>query len=172
MATNDVPRGPTSTHVVDNVNRLRTGRRWSLANLSIRMTAAGRPVLSSGLHRLEQGRRRVDVDDLVALAVAFDVSPTTLLMPWTASGVVRLTEVVEADAVAAWEWMRGIRPLELPRDRHDADFVEETFQRASAPAGALPKQTRSGRKSEPCTCDREQEEMDEGLRLSEEESRG
>src|SRR4051812_10454024 len=145
MATNEVPRGPVSAYVVDNVKRLRAEKRWSLSELSDRMSAAGRPMLSSGLHRLEQGKRRVDVDDLVALAIAFEVSPTTMLLPWTDSGAVRITNVVEADAVTAWEWMRGIRPLELPEDHLDADYVELTFQRESAPAGARPKQTRSGR---------------------------
>jgi hypothetical protein len=93
------------------------------------------------------GKRRVDVDDLVALAIAFEVSPTTLLLPWTASGVVHLTNTVEADAVTAWEWTRGIRPVELPEDRYEADFAEEKFQRDSAPRGARPKQTRAGRRS-------------------------
>jgi transcriptional regulator with XRE-family HTH domain len=74
-----VVHGPTSRKVVENVKRLRAERRWSLVELSEEMGQAGRPILSSGLHRLERGKRRVDVDDLVALARVFAVNVTELL---------------------------------------------------------------------------------------------
>lgn len=65
--------------VATNVRALRQKRGYSLNDLSERMTLTSRPILSTGLHRLERGQRRVDVDDLVALAAALDVSVTTLL---------------------------------------------------------------------------------------------
>src|SRR4051795_10305771 len=107
MATNEVPRGPISGYVVENVKRLRAERRWSLAELSDEMEKAGRPMLASGLHRLEQGKRRIDVDDVVALGIAFDKDPVTLLLPPEADGVVRLTAEREVPAELAWAWMRG-----------------------------------------------------------------
>lgn len=134
MATNEVPRGPISAYVVANVKRLRAERRWSLVELSEEMGRIGRPMLSSGLHRLESGRRRVDVDDLAALALAFGVSPITLLLPWSGhDGVVHLTETVTSDVTAAWEWLRAVRPIELPEDQQDADFAELAFQRQAIP---------------------------------------
>lgn len=66
--------------VVDNIKRLRAQRRWSLAELSDELAEAGRPILPTGLQRLEHGKRRVDVDDLMAFAVAFKVAPETLLV--------------------------------------------------------------------------------------------
>jgi transcriptional regulator with XRE-family HTH domain len=133
MATNEVPRGPISGYVVDNVKRLRADRRWSLAELSERMRQAGRPVLPSGLHRLEQGKRRVDVDDLVALAVALEVTPVTLLLPPVRSGDVQVTESITAAAKAAWGWLRGRHPLTVPED--DDGFAEIEFQRRALPVG-------------------------------------
>lgn len=60
---------------------------------------------------IERGARRVDVDDLMALAAALNVSTATLLMPYTAEDEWE-TSVVEAtaipDAVTAqqlWAWL-------------------------------------------------------------------
>jgi transcriptional regulator with XRE-family HTH domain len=133
MAKNEVPRGPISGYVVENVKRLRADRRWSLAELSEQMSKAGRPMLGSGLHRLEQGNRRIDVDDVVALAVAFGVSPITLLLPPTGRGEVEITEAVSAEAATAWDWLRARAPLVIPED--DDGFAEVEFQRRALPFG-------------------------------------
>jgi transcriptional regulator with XRE-family HTH domain len=47
--------------------------------LSDRLVAVGRPILASGLSKIEAGTRRVDVDDLVALAEAMWATPDDLL---------------------------------------------------------------------------------------------
>jgi hypothetical protein len=54
----------------------------TFVELSERLSAAGRPIPVLGLRRIERGERRVDVDDLVALAVVFGVSPERLLRPF------------------------------------------------------------------------------------------
>jgi transcriptional regulator with XRE-family HTH domain len=133
---NEVRHGPSSQQVVDNVKRLREGRGWSLPRLSQELTKVGRPILPTGLHRLENGKRRVDADDLVALAVALDVSPITLLMPFRATGTVQVTEDVDADALVGWDWMRGIRPLDLPAEREEAMIRAVAFQGRALPMGA------------------------------------
>lgn len=51
-----------------------------MRELSARLSKLGRPILPSGITKIEQGSRRVDVDDLVALAVALKVTPTRLLL--------------------------------------------------------------------------------------------
>lgn len=82
MASREITRGPVATHVSQNLAELRRKRGMSLAQLSEVMTStAGRPILASGLGKIETGERRVDVDDLVALAMALDVSPVRLLLP-------------------------------------------------------------------------------------------
>jgi transcriptional regulator with XRE-family HTH domain len=52
----------------------------SYAELSRLTGQAGRPIATLGLARLEQGSRRIDVDDLFAIATALAVSPLSLLM--------------------------------------------------------------------------------------------
>lgn len=144
MATNEVPRGPISDRVAENVRRLRDAKRWSLTDLSEEMRRVGRPMLSSGLHRLETGKRRVDADDLVALALAFGVSPVTMMMPFTARGDVRLTDTMTADALAAWDWMRGLRPIDLPADEEEATYVAARFRTTAVPMGARIGELRPG----------------------------
>lgn len=103
MATNEVVPGPTGKHVFENVKRLRAEKRLSLAQLAELLAEAGRPIRTTGLHRLENGKRRVDVDDLVGLAEVFGVSPMALLSPHAAqSDLTRITD----DSVASWEALR------------------------------------------------------------------
>lgn len=47
--------------------------------LSQRLSELGHPLLPSGITKIEQGKRGVDVDDLVALARALEVRPEQLL---------------------------------------------------------------------------------------------
>jgi hypothetical protein len=65
-----------------------------------------------GTRRIEEGDRRVDADDLVALAVALDVSPITLLMPSTtdADGIVAMSAGT-ATAHQFWRWLAAETPL-------------------------------------------------------------
>jgi hypothetical protein len=57
----------------------------------------------------------VDVDDLVAIAVALGVSPSTLLLPDVANdSEVKVTGAGTVTAKAAWDWADGIRPLLAP----------------------------------------------------------
>lgn len=129
MATNEVAHGPVSRRVVENVKRLRAERGWSLARLSEALTAAGRPILATGLNRLEAGRRRIDVDDLIGLALALDVSPSTLLLPPTVEGDIELTSAVAVHADVAWSWVRAQGPLD-ERDDPDGHARLEFQQRA------------------------------------------
>lgn len=136
MVTNEIPRGPIGAYVVENVKRLREGKDWSYPRLSKELKVVGRSILPTGLHRLENGKRRVDADDLVALAAALDVSPITLLMPFTSRGEVKLTDKIEVEALAAWDWMRGTRPLDLPDEREEAVIRAVAFQGRALPMGA------------------------------------
>jgi transcriptional regulator with XRE-family HTH domain len=81
MATGDMERGPAGRLVAENVRRFRELQQLSLDDLSRRMTEVGWPIIASGLSKLERGARRIDVDDLTALAEALKVDPTRLLLP-------------------------------------------------------------------------------------------
>jgi transcriptional regulator with XRE-family HTH domain len=80
MGTRRVEQGEVGHTVAAQVRRIRESERLSLQALSDRLAALGRPILPSGLSKIEQGTRRVDVDDLVALAAALETVPSRLLV--------------------------------------------------------------------------------------------
>ena len=51
----------------------------TLKEVSDKLGEAGRPLLPSGISKIEEGERRIDVDDLLAFAAIFEVTPTELL---------------------------------------------------------------------------------------------
>lgn len=108
-----VPLGPVGRCVIENLKQLRDKRRLSYQELSDRLKDLGRPIPPLGLSRIEKGARRVDADDLVALAVALEVNPAALLLPRNTPPFdeIRLAESVSVTAKAAWEWSAGRLPL-------------------------------------------------------------
>lgn len=115
------PLGATGEAVRENIAHVRGEQKLAVTELSARMTDVGRPIPTLGLHRIESGDRRVDVDDLIALAVALKVSPVTLLMPKVDSAEpedrVEMTGTdpsgppVLIPAQAVWEWLTAQRPI-------------------------------------------------------------
>jgi hypothetical protein len=108
------PLGPTGETVRSNIKRIRESQRIAVTELSAKMRDLGRPIPTLGIHRIEGGQRRVDVDDLVAFAVAFGVSPATLLMPYVESAADTVRVTGHPDAVAAekaWWWITGRLPI-------------------------------------------------------------
>lgn len=129
MATDEVLRGPTGETVRENVLRLRTKRKLSLRALAARTEELNRPLGHGSINQIEQGRRRVDVDDLMTLAVALHVSPLALLFPYTTERYEHARVApVEATGVGAtrlgvlWSWGKGIfRPswIQVPGEEWD-----------------------------------------------------
>ena len=79
MAATKIELGEAGESVKVKVAALRKQRGMSYAELSRRLEAAGRPIPALGLRRIEAGDRRVDVDDLGALAKVLDVDVRQLL---------------------------------------------------------------------------------------------
>lgn len=103
-----VEKGPTSARLANNVRELRKRRRLLQDDLAERMAELGRPILKSGLSKLEKGERRVDVDDLMALALALEVTPNRLLLTEEADDEeVELTEGYTTNRRQAWAWSCG-----------------------------------------------------------------
>jgi hypothetical protein len=106
-----------SGHVVaENVERLRREQNLTFAGLSKRLDQIGRPIPTLGLRKIAAKTRRVDVDDLVGLALALNVSPITLLIaprtdPAQAVGVTgyRPDGVVRGDTL--WNWLTARHTL-------------------------------------------------------------
>jgi transcriptional regulator with XRE-family HTH domain len=116
MAAKQIPLGPTGETVRSRVTQLRDKQNLTYAKLARRCEDAGRPIPVLGLRRIEAGERRVDVDDLMGLAAALEVSPTYLLgidaniIVQPAAAVLKLQERVsriEARLIAEGEVGRG-----------------------------------------------------------------
>jgi transcriptional regulator with XRE-family HTH domain len=108
---------------MENVRQLRTARGLSYAGLSAKLSELDRPIAVLGLRRIENGKRRVDADDLVALALALNVTPPALLLPRSVAAgdeQVALTPAAACAAEDAWLWAGGQWQL---RDHDLDDFL-------------------------------------------------
>ncbi|MFF7158134.1 helix-turn-helix domain-containing protein [Streptomyces sp. NPDC008139] len=96
----------------ENLKRLRKARGLTTTALAAALAddEIEHPIPASGITRIEKGDRRVDVDDLVALAVALNVSPLTLLLPDSiGEELVHLSRGYAVPARIAWSWAEGQR---------------------------------------------------------------
>lgn len=95
-------------------------------------TRDGRTIVPpNGVSEIENGLRRVDIDDLIALSLALGTSPAVLLMPQPelpddqGRGVVHLDaddEPLTTEQV--WDWLTAAKPLVTDAmmdelDKHD-----------------------------------------------------
>jgi transcriptional regulator with XRE-family HTH domain len=118
------PLGATGTTVADNIRRLRTGQNLPYTELAARLDRLGRPIPLLGLRKLETYERRIDADDLVALAAALQVSPATLLTPPTAGPDATVdTAVGPVRAGRWWDWLTADRPLTGETVKDVFDFI-------------------------------------------------
>jgi transcriptional regulator with XRE-family HTH domain len=105
--------GPSSARVAANVRRLRTEQQLSTYELARLLGEAGWPIGAGGITRIEGGDRRVDVDDLVALAIVLGVSPNVLLLPPSRPPLLYLQAELEMAPNSftglgdAWAWATG-----------------------------------------------------------------
>jgi transcriptional regulator with XRE-family HTH domain len=114
-----IEAGPVGGTVAKNLLRIRTYRGLTTRQLSGELERIGRPVPASGITRMEKGQRQVTVDELVALAIVLEVSPTLLLLPIDRPETpgdsrgerIPLTKLISAPWETVWRWMHGQRPL-------------------------------------------------------------
>lgn len=74
MGTNAIEHGEASANVAANIRELREAQGLSLEDVAARCLRLGRKIDRTAIHRMEQGRRRVDVDDLVVMTKALGLS--------------------------------------------------------------------------------------------------
>lgn len=73
-------RAPVSRILATNIQRFRTARGWTYADLETRTVRAGHRIPASTIYQLTHDpRRQISVDVLVAIAAAIGVSPEQLL---------------------------------------------------------------------------------------------
>jgi transcriptional regulator with XRE-family HTH domain len=90
--------GPLGRNLIDNVQLLCKERRLSMRRLAAELDAIGRPIPALGLARVQRAERRVDVDELAALAAVLGVTPDALLAP---PGAARNAQAADHPAVQA-----------------------------------------------------------------------
>lgn len=112
-----VDLGPIGRAARMNIARIRKSLGLSLAEVASRMTGDHRLSLSS-LSKIETGGRRVDIDDLVAISAALDVSPLAIVLGLSADPDAQVTlGGSTTHAVGAWRWALGDVPLSSPDRR-------------------------------------------------------
>lgn len=127
-------QGPTGERVVANLTEFRRLRGMTKAELSRQLAARGRPMSLDVLTKLEQGKRAIDVDDLLALAVVLEVSPVRLLLSGSAGE--QVLDLTPGDAVTeaeAWSWAQGEVPLGFAND-HEGRQRKARFRADSKPS--------------------------------------
>lgn len=89
--------------------------------ISARLAELGQPIPTLGLTRIEKGERRVDVDEVIALAQVFDVPPIVLMFP---IGHDEETELLPGQRLVPWlaaKWFMGKATLgDEPKSREAA----------------------------------------------------
>lgn len=132
------PLGPTGEAVRRNVQRLREAAGIQKKELAARTAELGRPIPALGISRIEAGTRRVDADDLVALAVALNVHPAALLLPESArpDATADVTALGTVPARQAWEWAHGMRPPPLGTESRGKPWTQ--WRLRSLPEGWRP----------------------------------
>ena len=123
--------GPVGRTVAENVRRVREGRALTFAEVARRIEEIGRPISALGIRRIEEGARRVDVDDLYALAVALGVGPGSLLLPYDEDErrLVGVTPVIEAplDRVNSWLTKNSPLPRVSPHMPPEEDWLRYMY---------------------------------------------
>ncbi|OLT12206.1 hypothetical protein BJF79_22745 [Actinomadura sp. CNU-125] len=104
--------------MASNLAKIRGSQGISTTDLSRRLKVAGRPITATGITKIEKEGRRVDVDDLVALAVALGVNPNALLFPDIADETSAEVTGCERPTTAyqVWQWADGREPLRKDDD--------------------------------------------------------
>lgn len=128
------------------VNEVRKRRGWSLDTLAKECAKVGMDRLTkNALENIEYGRRdkqgqrrrEVTVEELIALALALNVSPLSLIVPPDALKV-QITAERDEFAAVARDWFRGLHPL---ADQDPRLFFAEVPRDESFCYGATPHRT-------------------------------
>lgn len=127
MPSRSVSLGPFGNVVRENLARRRAELGLTAQAVSDRTAAAPRPLGRSAVSELERGARRVDVDDLVTLAVALETSPSELLTSPTAGEKVDLDQgelSLLPSQVRRWLADGGdVRTVAHPDDESEAELA-------------------------------------------------
>jgi transcriptional regulator with XRE-family HTH domain len=136
----DTRIGPAGWVLAANIQRVRDSQRLKYAELARLLAAAGREIPVLGLRRIERGERRVDFDDLLALAYVLEVTPVDLMV----SGVATeepypVTAEIERSSSDVREWIRGEQLIPLVTEQDPTSPSGRTVTVTRAAIRHMPK---------------------------------
>jgi transcriptional regulator with XRE-family HTH domain len=109
--TNEV--GPAGQRAAQNLEQLREQSSLSQDELAAGVERLGRPMTRQIVSKIEAAARRIDLDDLMAFALALRTTPNRLLLTPTAAGqAVEIAPGHQVTELDAWMWAEGERPLD------------------------------------------------------------
>jgi hypothetical protein len=116
VAQEDTRVGGAGRALAANIARVREARRLSYIDLSRELSKAGRPIPELGLRRIEKGERRIDFDDLLAIAYVLKVCPVDLMVSNTADGddPYPVTSKHEYESDSVRDWITGETVILVP----------------------------------------------------------
>lgn len=133
MAGKKSELGPTGATAAHNVKRLRNRQGLTYVDLAARLESVGRPIPTLGLRRIEAGERRIDVDDLVALAYCLGANANALLFPPTNENVIEISGAGMQPAWEVWNWANGKSPINFDATA-DVQYAKASFEANTDPA--------------------------------------
>jgi transcriptional regulator with XRE-family HTH domain len=116
-------------HLAHRIKLEREKRGWTYEGLAQRMTDVGCPINQSALYKVEQAqpRRRITVDELVALARVFDIPVQDLLTDPKLLAFQQVIPLLTKWRQVAWRRSEAVREA----DRELAD-IQERLKEVSA----------------------------------------
>jgi transcriptional regulator with XRE-family HTH domain len=110
MAARRVELGAVGEMVRAAIRTNRNNHGWRLEDLSARLQEQGRPMSKATLSQIETGGRRVDVDDLVAIARALEVEPVILITK---------SKPFQAEVMSTDDYEEYLQFLKLPEEEQE-----------------------------------------------------
>jgi transcriptional regulator with XRE-family HTH domain len=110
--------GPAGQRAAQNLEQLREESRLSQDELAAGVERLGRPMTRQIVSKTEAAARRIDLDDLMAFALALRTTPNRLLLTPTAHAnqAVEIAVGHQVPELDAWMWAEGERPLDREFD--------------------------------------------------------
>ncbi|WP_082960566.1 MULTISPECIES: helix-turn-helix domain-containing protein [unclassified Mycobacterium] len=99
--------------------------------LAERCKDLGVPIHRTTITKIENGRSRFDLGELIVLAVALNTSPVGLVYPGPYEGLVDITPSVRVTEFQAAQWFSGLRPaLEDDTNASDAARLRAGYRKS------------------------------------------
>lgn len=136
ISTHSNPEDPTSGDVPGRTpeevfsSALRETRKrkgWTQQQLADQVSKLGLPFDRATIAKIETQKRRVLLDEAIALAVALGVPPSVLVLGRRGSVWIRVAPHAATISQNAFDWWNGVLPLGVPQGQPRRDAVGEPF---------------------------------------------